>query len=1377
MSHYELKVKASDKGEAPLSVFATVSITVTVSDNAEPKFHPSLITAEISEAAPAGSLVAMVSATSQSSVFYQIREGNVNGVFDINPNSGAIVTRRGLDYESLSSYKLTVQGTNMAGKASEVSVLVLIKDENDNAPVFAQAEFEGFISEAAVPRSVVLTNENTPLIILAMDADEEANARLVYQIVEPYAHNYFAIDSGTGAIQTISDLDYEQQSVFHFTVQAHDTGLPHLFTRHVANVTVHVTDVNDCAPRFNQDSFETALLVPTYKGVKVISLKAMDADSPPNAKLLFSILDGNSGNKFRIDSVSGEIFVQNATQLRSRYLLTVRVSDGRFTTSTTIKIKVRGNNDDGLQFTQEIFTASILENSSRRKTLTVITAVGNKINEPLFYSILNPDEKFDIGRTSGVLFSTGVPFDREEQDTFDVIVSVTKEQKEAGTAQVLVKVTVEDVNDNAPLFMNLPYSSVAQIDAEVGTVFRQVTTVDSDGDNNSEIKYYLKGHDEYFQISATGEISLKRPFEQEHLNTRFVLNVIAEDGSDQALSSTAEVTITVVNKATPVFERPFYKIEIPEDVQLHSSIMQVLANESVGPRTVYTIYEGDPFGHFSIDFNTGVIAVIQSLDYETHPAHRLSIQAMDSLTGAHSEVFVDVILEDVNDNAPMFHMKSYNVSVSESAMVGTSVLQVSASDSDTGSNNEIFYQLFGKNGTIPDHFRIDGQSGVIWTVALLDYETEAKYELTVRALDGGASQLYSEVTVLIHVTDINDNPPVFSQQLYSSTISEHSPPGHFVACVQAFDADSIDTGKLEFSFLSGNEDNIFGIEKSSGQIVISSHQRLTGTQYSLIVFTTDGVFTAFSQVKVNVLSSNQHSPSFAKHEYVVELLENSAIGTLVTQVEVMDEDPGIHGEVSLFIINDAARDKFTLNANGEIHTAERFDGDRRVEKVTRINILAKDGGGKVGFCTVTVILSDVNDNAPHFMLSEYKSAVRGDVPRGTTVMKISAVDEDEGRNADITYEIDSDIGHFEIHPLSGALITKASLMELENDLHSFYVKAKDSGSPPRQSVIPVSIKVLPPDLPMPKFAEEPLQLELVEDLPVGTEIDVIQSEGKWPVIYSLVRGNTSESNKDDVFFINSNTGKLKLAKRLDYEATKWYQLSIRVQSTERGMDLLSVIDVNIHLKDVNDNSPQFDSVPYQSFVVENLPGGTSVVQVRATDLDSGVNGQVTYSLDENQESPEVLELFAVDSETGWVTTIAEVDREKRNRYRIVVIARDRAPEMHMTGTTVVEVTVVDSNDNAPVFTKALYNTTVREDESTPGTIIISLSTMDSDSEEVNRRFSCFITGKTSLQCSTGSGGIIMGDGVIFDIVYIYNIVYIVCAIKYIVFLHVFHYYY
>ncbi|XP_056328618.1 protocadherin Fat 1 [Danio aesculapii] len=1325
---YELIIKASDKGEPSLSAVTAVRITVTISDNTKPKFPINSISAEVSENVPVGSFVTLVSAFSQSTVFYQIIEGNEKGVFDINPNSGAVITRKKLDFETLSSYRLIVQGTDMAEMSSSVTVNIYLNDENDNAPVFTQPEYTGFISESAIIRSVVLTSQKAPLVVRATDADQHSNARLVYQIMEPFACNYFSIDSRTGAIQTLSILDYEQRRTFNFRVQVHDTGNPRLFAQDTANVTIHIININDCAPKFTQGSYEATLLLPTYKGVKVITVKATDEDLLPGNNLRFEIVDGNIGNKFQLDPTFGDIFVQNATQLRSRYRLTVQVSDGSFIGSATVKVNVKDNKSHNLKFRQDIFTAHVQENSTEKKTLTVLSVVGNRVNEPLFYSILNPNSKFEIGRTSGVLFSTGIPFDREEQDLFEIIVKVIKEPELNGTAHVLVRVQVEDVNDNAPFFVDQPYHAVVQVDQTVGSVFGKVTTVDRDIGKNAEITYYLKGHDKYFQVNPSGEISLKRPLELESIG-KYVINITAQDGGEPPLFSNAEVVISVVSKATPIFERPFYKIEIPENVLVGTSILQVVANQSGGPRTVYSISGGNPFSQFDIHFNSGLIEVIKPLDYEAHPAYRLSIQATDSLTGANSNVFVDIILEDVNDNAPKFETAAYSISISESAVIGTSVLQAVAMDPDAQSNAILFYKLHEKDGSTSDHFRIDAESGVIWTAGLLDHETQSQHILIVKAVDGGAIQLSAEVQVTIYITDLNDNPPIFAQQLYNATIRKISSPGQLVTCVKAFDADSHGSSNLEYAILSGNDNNIFAIDALSGEIVIAN---LSGQSlkhfYSLILSVTDGVFCASAEANIYVMGENSHNPSFTQDEYLIEFAENSPVGTLVGQVEAIDEDPGIYGQMTFFIMNDIARDKFNINEDGQIHTVESFDRENPEEKIIKISLMAKDGGGRLGFCNVIVILSDENDNSPKFKHSEYKVTVPRDAPSSTTVIKTTAVDEDEGSNADIVYAIDSDIDHFEIHPLSGAIVTKESLIGLENGLYSFFVKAKDSGSPPKQSIIPVSIRIVPPETSIPKLAEPSLWLELSEDLAVGTEMDIFQAENELSVIYSLVGGNTPESNKHNVFAIDSTTGKLILTKRLDYETIKCYHLTVQVRDVKDEMEIISTIDVSVHLKDVNDNSPQFESFCYQSYIAENLPKGTSVVQVKATDLDSWLNGQITYALHENQQPPDVLQLFSVNSETGWITTLTEIDREKTDQYLITVVATDRAQGLQMTGTTVVEVTVVDTNDNPPLFTEAVFKGAVREDESTPGTVVTILSYVDSDSEEVNRRFNCFITG-------------------------------------------------
>lgn len=1335
---YELTVKASDNGVSPLSTTATVQIVVTVSDNAAPRYSEKEFSAEISESAHPGSFVSLVTAVSQSSVFYQIKDGNINNAFDINPNSGVVVTQKILDYETTPQYTLIIQGTNMAGLASNATLLIHVKDENDNAPIFLQKEFKGVISESAPINSVVLTHENSPFVIRASDADCDQNAMLIYQIVEPFAHNYFAIDSSTGAIRITTALDYEQRSVFRFTVQVHDLGMPRMFAETAANVTIEVIDVNDCSPVFSQELYETNVIVPTYKGVQVIKVNATDSDSGPNSKLLFSISEGNIGDKFKMDPITGIISIQNVTQLRSRYELKVRVSDGRFSAVATVKIHVKENKENKLKFTKESYKASVQENSSEKKTLAVIAAVGNQVNEPLFYQILNPDSKFEISCTSGVISTTGIPFDREAQDQFDIVVEVTREDKSEDGAHVLVTVTVEDVNDNKPMFVNLPYHALVQMDAEEGQIIRQVTAVDKDMGQNADIRYELK-EQAHFEISRPGEIFLKKKFEKESLNTDFVIVVIAKDNGEPALSAEIEVPVTVVNKAMPVFEKAFYSIEIPENIQLHTPVLHVQANDSEGPRIVYTISEGDPFKQFSIDFNTGVIHVIQPLDFETHPAYKLNVRATDSLTGAHSEVFVDIILEDVNDNTPVFLSKAYYANISEASVIGTSILQVDAKDSDTGNNQEVFFQLVEEKGKSSDYFTIDRDTGIISTAQVLDHEEIQQHKLRVRVVDGGVPALSSDVIVTIDVTDLNDNAPIFTEHTYKATVSELAPRGHFITQVQASDADSSDQDNLEFSIKSGNEEMNFSIDKHTGAIVISNHRRPhMQTLYNLNVSVSDGVFRSSALVMVTVIGANFHNPTFSQVDYVVELVENSPVGTLVAEAKATDDDEGIYGHITYQIVNDFAKDKFSVNENGEIFTLESLDRENNAEKVIPISLIAKDGGGKVGFCVVNVILTDVNDNAPQFRAAEYKATIASNVPRGTSVVKIAASDMDEGSNADIEYSIEADVENveenFEIHPTSGVIVTKESLIGLENELYAFFVRAKDTGNPPKHSVVQVYIRIVAPETPIPKFTEAHYRYTIAEDLPIGTEIDVIQAENEQPVLYSLVKGNTPESNEDEVFVLDRDSGTLKLQKSLDHETTKWYQLTLLSQTKHENYDLVSSVSVNIQVKDLNDNKPVFESDPYEAVIVENLPSGTQVIQIKANDQDSGTNGHVIYSLDPKQNSQEISELFAVNSETGWVTTLKELDREKMEKYTIAVLATDQGDKVqHVTGTRV-EVTVADVNDNPPRFTAEIYKGTVSEDDPPPSGVIAILSTTDDDSEDINKQVNYFITGGRLLFC-------------------------------------------
>ncbi|XP_073463897.1 protocadherin Fat 1 isoform X4 [Aquarana catesbeiana] len=1334
-SQYELVIKASDHGIPTMSQITSVHILVTVSDNAAPKFMKKEYSAEISESTRIGSFVAMLSTHSQSSVTYEIKNGNIMNAFEINPNSGVVITQDDLDFETLQSYTLTVQATNMAGLSTNATLVVHLRDENDNFPIFVQREYRGLISESAPANSVVLTDENTPLVIRATDADRETNALLVYQIVEPSVHKYFAIDPSTGAIRTLVTLDYEQTNIFHFTVQVHDMGYPRLFAEYSANVTIYVVDINDCAPVFSKEVYEASILIPTYKGVRVITVNATDDDSGSFSEIIYSIVEGNIGEKFAIDPLKGIITIQNTSPLRSRYELNIRASDGRFSTLASVKITVKESKESSLKFTQRTYSASIQENTTQIKTLTIISAIGSRINEPLFFHILNPDIRFKISHTSGVLSTTGIPFDREQQDLYEIVVQVTDEQKPPRVAHVLVKVFVEDINDNSPVFVNLPYYAMVQVDADVGDIIRHVTAVDKDIDKNGELHYHLKDPSQHFQIGLSGAISLKKEFNPDEFQKEYFITIVAKDGGNPSFSAEVVVPITVMNKAMPVFEKPFYSAVIAENAQLHSPVVHIQANSPEGLRIIYSITDGDPFNQFNINFNTGVINVYAPLDFESHPAYKLRVRATDSVSGAHAEVFVDVIVEDVNDNSPRFKQTTYSATLSEASVIGTSVVQVKATDADSGQNKAISYHIVTNHGNVSQCFHIDSSSGLIAIAKPLDYEHLHVYSFLVRAVDSGIPPLSSIASVNVNVIDLNDNPPEFTQQVYEARISELSKQGSFVTSIKATDPDSIDTENLEYFILFGNEDMNFVIDSKSG-IIRVSHLRKKVLQafYILNVSVSDGVFRSAAQVHIAILSSNLHSPTFGQSQYEVELSENSPVHTLVTELKAVDEDMGVFGQVTYHILNEYAKDNFYFNEKGQLFTAEKLDRESPTNKVIPISVMAKDAGGKVGFCSVSIILTDYNDNDPKFRAAEYKLSIASDAPRGSAIVRVLASDSDEGANADISYSTvaksESVAENFEISQHSGVITTKESLVGLEDEVFSFFVKARDDGSPHRESIVPVTIQIIPPDVQLPKFSEPFYTLSISEDTAVGTELDVIRADGSQPIIYNLMKGNTLDSNVDNIFIIDKQNGRLKLEKMLDHETTKWYQFSVSAQSIHGEHEVVTSVDVSIQVKDVNDNKPRFEANPYEAFIVENLAAGAKVIQVKAVDVDSGLNGHVSYMLALSQEPQEIKDLFSVDLETGWVTTLAELDHEKRNKYNIVVVAYDHGDKV-LSSSTIIEVTVMDMNDNPPRFNAEIYKGTVSEDDPLGGVIAI-LSTTDDDTEDINKETTMYITGGDPL---------------------------------------------
>ncbi|KAI5732804.1 hypothetical protein M8J76_004329 [Diaphorina citri] len=528
MSEYMLLVKATDQGAPPLAATVPVQIIVVMADNDPPRFAKAELAAELFENEPPGTVVRHIEARSTSSLVFEIIRGDSDDMFSINPSTGVLLTKKPLDYEATRIYNLS------AGAKAVCSVIVHILDRNDNTPYFTQLNYTGYVSEAAPIGALVLTNTSLPLVIRAEDKDSETNALLEYS-----------------AIRTVVNLDHESLPRIEFHVQVTDLGRPRLTSDTLAKVIVEVTDTNDCPPQFSQDVYNVSILVPTFTNVVVL-------------QLVYSIESGNDAHIYSLAPDTGLITLKEASlgAKTAPHVLKVAVKDGRFTSYATVNIAWAKSENSGLTFQRPLYQGSVLENATKVITVAVVNVIGSALNEYLEFSILNPTPLFQIGRTSGALRTTGVRFDRETQEEYQLIVQAKSEDKGpksstiSRVAHVPVNITVLDKNDNCPMFVNLPYYAVVPVDALKGGVITKVHAIDLD-----------KGI--------------------------------------QPCSTEVSVNVKVIDKSMPVFDKQFYSVSVREDIQIHSPLpLTIRAESPLNRKLIYSITGGNSREQFAVDFNT-----------------------------------------------------------------------------------------------------------------------------------------------------------------------------------------------------------------------------------------------------------------------------------------------------------------------------------------------------------------------------------------------------------------------------------------------------------------------------------------------------------------------------------------------------------------------------------------------------------------------------------------------------------------------------------------------------------------------------------------------------------------------------------------------------
>ncbi|XP_043828219.1 protocadherin-23 [Dromiciops gliroides] len=1415
-SHYLLRVTAKDNSHSP-PVNSTIFLSIDVEDQNDhsPSFQDDFIVISIEENVSVGTLVYTFNAkdgdgsflNSKVQYFIEMNSPGENP-FLIHPSYGTLVTASPLDRETIQSLVLTVTASDQAVNVTDrrlgtMTAKVVILDINDHSPSFVSSPI-AYIAEDEEIGSLVHH-------IVAKDPDEGRNGRITYHILSGNENKTFMLDEKSGLLTTIYPLDYETQTFHVLTLLSLDAGLPALST--TQTLTIYVLDVNDEAPEFKQHLYEATVAENQGPGQYVTKVEAVDRDSGINSQLQFEIMPTTISGLFKIDSSTGEVVTAAALDRETQEFFTLRVlvkDQGipPLSSTTTVICSVKDENDHAPKFIIHNPEIQVPENQEPEVIYTVLAVdMDTDNNGAVRYRIIggNNEQQFTIDTTSGEL-STTCSLDKEHISNFTLIIEGYDLGNPSRSSITELKVTVLDENDHSPTFPTSHYQACVKEDLEVGSVILELSAVDEDSGLNGQVEYFLTNDAlGLFTIDRmTGTLRLTQGLDRE-TRSQYVFRAVASDCNVQSPRRTiVDVTVNVddVNDNSPVFgqnpldvfvssqmsvnqtiatlisydsdlglngvvvfhfaetQSMFHIDEHSGEVRLQTQLssehfpvwLQVKAmDQGIPTRTAvgllvihmqekderfsfsqqlytstvtencetgtsivtveaftpepnekdikYWILSGNENGVFSLNSKTGELTVKEPifLDFEVINEINLIVLAKSSWHTTHCKLAV--LVQDVNDNVPVFQSSTYRASVSEEQPFNTQVMQVFATDLDSELNGQVEYSIL--SGNQDEAFQIDAVSGMITTNTVLDYELTNSYSLVVQAADKGMPRLSATAIVNIQVVDLNDNIPAFlpSERV---EVPESTSLGSVVTRVAARDGDS--GPALVFSFTKGgNPGSRFAIDHNTGDVMLTKPLDFEGEhEYELLVEISDSVHHTEAVLVVYVMDVNDNPPLFSQDFYQVTLPEMTPVGSSILTVSATDQDTGTYGRISYKILSSA--EGFSIDPqNGSIFTVKPV---MLLNKTSTIQLLveAKDGGipSLTAITLVEIEIQDVNNHAPHFSTEYYNITVSEDTVIGTTLLTLSAIDHDwTHENTHVEYSLISgnlqNTFHVETHVIpSGSPYKHIGQLVLSHPLdretmasHELIILASDHGHPPLNSTATILIDVLDANDNAPIFSSPEYHAHVKESLPVGSEIIVVSAKdhdtgANSEVTYTIISGNEKGH-----FQVDGETGVIDLIKPLDYEDTLMFTLT--VQASNRGTNNFAFSVVSISVLDDNDHAPLFVFSSLNCVVPENLPNFSIMCTVHALDFDAGPYGQLTYSIPSsclmNHGISRDHDLFFIDPLTGDIYAKQILDYETETKHCFIVQAEDKG---EAKATLMVQVDVEGIDEYDPIFTQGQY---------------------------------------------------------------------------------------
>ncbi|CAJ0938578.1 unnamed protein product [Ranitomeya imitator] len=462
------------------------------------------------------------------------------------------------------------------------------------------------------------------------------------------------------------------------------------------------------------------------------------------------------------------------------------------------------------------------------------------------------------------------------------------------------------------------------------------------------------------------------------------------------------------------------------------------------------------------------------LDRETQNKHELILTASDGGNPVQTgTALINIIINDINDNSPVFTQDVYKVSVRENIPVNSTILQVSASDEDEGVNAQITYSISTTVDNVLLAFNIDSQSGKITTKGLLDFEVTKYYDISVQAEDGGG--LAAHAKVLIEITDENDNAPEISITSSSDLIPEDSPPGSVVALIKVHDPDSGENGEVQCIIAGNLPFELISTGTFYKIATKSSLDREKISSYNITIQASDKgspEMTSRKVIKLDVSDVNDNAPVFEKLGYTAFITENNLPGASIFSIKATDLDSEDNAKITYYIMSRGNEEdplSFYISMNpvtGVIYAQKPFDYENHRE--FNIQIIARDNGSPSlnSSTTLRIYIVDQNDNSPVILYpsSDADSPSFEMVPwtseQGSLVSKVVAVDADSGHNAWLSYFLQSsEPSLFTIDQHTGEIRTSRGFHDKDIMKHGIVVLVKDNGIPSRSASVTLTMVI------------------------------------------------------------------------------------------------------------------------------------------------------------------------------------------------------------------------------------------------------------------------------------------------------------------------------